>query len=59
MIFIFPIYLYGNQVLDRGFVDSETMDIIIKEVGIKSGFMNFEQFKELVGMLFLLHLYRM
>ncbi len=37
--------------MEKGFVDEEVMDIILKEVGIKTGFMNFEQFRELVGKL--------
>lgn len=37
-----------QEVLCRGFVDRETMMIIMKEVGIKGGFMNFIQFKDVV-----------
>ena len=37
-----------QDVLARGFVDQETIKIVLKEVGVKSGFMNFVQFKDTV-----------
>lgn len=39
-----------KDVMSRGFIDQETLGIIMKELGIKSGFMDFAQFKELVEM---------
>ena len=37
-----------QEVFARGFVDRETIMIIMKEVGVKGGFMNFVQFKDVV-----------
>lgn len=39
-----------QEVMARGFIDKETLGIILKELGIKSGFMDFAQFKEAVDM---------
>ena len=39
-----------KEVMSRGYIDKETIGIIMKEVGIKSGFLDFAQFKEMVDM---------
>jgi hypothetical protein len=38
-----------KDVMSKGFIDNQTIAIIFKEIGIKSGFMNFIQFRETVG----------
>lgn len=40
-----------KDVMSRGFIDEETIGIIMKELGIKSGFLEFSQFKEMVEMI--------
>jgi len=40
-----------KEVMSRGFIDQETIGIIMKELGIKSGFLDFAQFKEMVEMI--------